>query len=125
MDGRKTQNGLDTNDARAVQCSPRGVAACRAFRAKHTEGDGPGAHGWMVTQGQIQQWQQAWGQGKGRQIRHGKARADQQVQHKQAGIRSWPASGLVREVLWRECGDAGCSENGLGPTLLSPLNLSP
>ena len=32
-------------------------------------------------------------------------------------------SGPMR--FWRECGGAGRSENGLGPTLLSPPNLSP
>ena len=30
-----------------------------------------------------------------------------------------------RQVVWRECGGAGRSENGLGPTQLSPPNLSP
>jgi len=43
----------------------------------------------------------------------------------QVGTRSWPASGLVGEVLWRKCGGAGRSGSGLGPTLLSPPNLSP
>ena len=45
------------------------------------------------------------------------------VQKRSAHEAGRPRSGLVR--LWRECGGAGWSENGLGPTLGSPPNLSP
>ena len=47
--------------------------------------DGPGAHGWMATQGQCKQRQAGMGS-RQRQANEGMANADQAVEHKQAGI---------------------------------------
>jgi len=65
MDAKHKEN------ARAAQMQSSCMAACRAVLAKHLKM--VLAHMVeMMTQGQMQQGQQAWGQGKGRQIRHGK-----------------------------------------------------
>ena len=86
--------------------------------------DDPGAHGNGWTQGQMQT----------RASRHGiKAEAGRQgmARPEQAAVaktgRHTQLAGLLSRSggLWRECYSAGRSEGGLGPTLLSPPNLSP
>ena len=63
---------------------------------------------------------------KAGKAKYGEANADQQMQlkHRRSVCEAGrPQSGPVR--LWRECGGAGRSRNGLEPTLLYPSNLSP
>ena len=111
---------VDANDARAA----RDVAACRAILSKHwmilvhmvmvmvntgANANKGSRHGVMAEAGE---------QGMARQMRNSKySTTGRQV--KLAGL--WSRSVWV----WRECGGAGRSEHGLGPTLLSPPNLSP
>ena len=100
-----------------------GVAACRAVLATHTEGD-PGAHGWMVTQGQCKE-----GSRHGVMAKTGKSGMARQMRTRRCST-SRPACEAGRPVVWsmwvwRECGGAGRSENGLESNLWSPPNLSP
>jgi len=117
------------NNARAAQCSPCGVAACRAVLAKHWRWMVLAHMVEMVTQGQCNKGEAGMGS-RQRQANkawqmQGMANTDQQLQHntgrhsKLTGL--W--SGPVR--LWRECSGAVRSRNRLGPNLLSPPNLSP
>ena len=91
---------------------PGNAAACRAVLA-NTFRDGPGAHGNA-------------NKGTGRygvKASKGMTSADQVRCNRLAHEAGRPRHGLVR--LWRECGGVGRSEDGLGPTLRSPPNLSP
>ena len=73
MDGLNTTNG-----ARAAPMQSPCAAACRAVLVKHWM---ILAHMVMVNIEAMQIGQQAWGYGRGRQTRHGKADAEQAIQH--------------------------------------------
>ena len=107
----KHKNGLDAQ------------AACRAVLAKL---DGPGAHGDGWTQGQTQTRASRHGvmAEAGNEAWQGKPMQNRRLQHNRpAGEAGRPL--VWFHQVWRECGGAGRSEGGLGPSLLSPPTLSP